>query len=111
MSIDLKQISPAVAFPSGDSRPIAVLADEPSALTSRFGLCFAEGLDDLDQFRYAIIDLGDNRKAVLYKHHGDPNPGTIVRIDSHADPASAHREIATKFSLSAADVLWWSPDA
>ena len=99
-----------MAFPSGDSRPIAVLADEPSTLARRFGLQFAEGLDDLDRFRYAVIDLGDDRQALLYKHFGDPNPGTVVRIDSEENPAIARQELTRTLSLASADVDWWSPD-
>lgn len=111
MSTELKPDAPATAFPSGDSRPIAVLADEPAALAKRFGLRFAEGHDDLDQFRYAIVELGGDRQAWLYKHRGDPNPGTVVRIDANADPAAARQALTAKLSLAAGDVLWWLPDA
>ena len=110
MSTELEQDAPALAFPSGNSRQIAVLAAEPATLTRRFGWRFAEGLDDLDRFRYTIIDLGGDRKALLYEHLGDPNPGTIVRIDANSDPASTRRKLVKKLSLGAADVLWWSPD-
>ena len=111
MSTELKQQAPALAFPSGDSRPIAVLVDEPSALSLRLGVSFADGLDDLDRFFYAIIELGGDRKAVLYKHFGDPNPGAAVRVDANTDPALARQEPTAKLSLSRADVPWWSPEA
>jgi hypothetical protein len=111
MNTDLKPAAPASAFPSGDSRPIAVLAGEPSTLAQRFGLCFAEGFDDLDRFRYATVDLGGNCQAWLYKHLGDPNPGTVVRVDSGTDPAVARRELTARLSLAPGDVLWWSSEA
>ena len=111
MNTELKPTALASAFPSGDSRPLAVLAGEPSMLAQRFGLRFAEGFDDLDQFRYAIVDLGDNCQAWLYKHLGDPNPGTVVRIDSGTDPAAARRELTARLSLTPVDILWWSPEA
>ncbi len=100
----------AIAFPSGDSRPIAVLAGEPSTLARRYGLHFAEGLDDLDRFQFATIDLGDCCQAVLYKHFGDANPGTVVRIDANADVSSARRELTVRLALTDADILWWSPN-
>jgi hypothetical protein len=111
MSTELKTDTPAIAFPSGDSRPIAVLADEPPALTKRFGLRFYDGLDDLDRFRYAVVDLTDQRQAVLYRYVGDPNPGTVVRIDGNVDPVTARQELTDRLSLSADDILWWSPEA
>jgi hypothetical protein len=111
MNTELKPTAPASAFPSGDSRPIAVLAGEPSTLAERFGLHFAEGSDDLDRFHFAIIDLGDNCQAWLYKHFGDPNPGTVIRVDSGTDPAAARRALTARLSLAPDDILWWSSDA
>jgi hypothetical protein len=101
------EVSPP-AFQSGDSRPLAVLADEPETLSQRFGLRFAEGIDDLDQFRFAVVNLGDNRQAWLYKHHNDPNPGTVVRVDSAMNMSVARRELMRRLSLNGDDVLWWS---
>ena len=111
MTTELKPAAQASAFPSGDSRPIAVLAGEPSMLAKRFGPRFAEGFDDLDRFHYAIVDLGDNCQAWLYKHLSDPNPGTVVRVDSAIDSAAARRELTARLSLAPDDVLWWSSDA
>lgn len=111
MNTELKPTAPASAFPSGESRPLAVLAGEPATLAQRFGLRFAEGIDDLDRFLYAIVDLGDSCQAWLYKHDGDPNPGTVVRVDSGTDPAAARRELTARLSLSPGDVLWWSSEA
>ena len=106
MSTELKPTAPASAFPSGDSRSLAVLAGEPETLAQRFGLHFVEGIDDLDRFLYAVVDLGDRCQAWIYKHDGDPNPGTIVRVDSETDPVAARRELTARFSLAPEDILW-----
>lgn len=97
-------------FPSGDSRPLAVLTAEPVVLEARRGLRFAEGLDDLDRFRYAVLDLPGAIRVWFSKHHGDPNPGTVVRIDAAADPTAARTRLTTSLKLGEGDVLWWAPD-
>jgi hypothetical protein len=108
MSTRLKPEVAPPTFQSGDSRPLAVLADEPETLSQRFGLRFAEGIDDLDQFRFAVVNLGGKRQAWLYKHQNDPNPGTVVRVDSGMNLSVARRELARRLSLEGSDVLWWS---
>jgi hypothetical protein len=96
-------------FRSGDSRPLAVLADEPDTVATRWGLRFSEGVDDLDAFRYAVVELPGALRVSLAKHHGDPNPGTVVRIDAEDDPATVRARLIEALGLSPGDVLWWAP--
>lgn len=102
-------VAPNVAaprFPSGESRPIAVLLAEPDDLAARHGLRFAAGQDDLDDFRFAVLDLGGDLQASLVRHWGDPNPGTVVRVDATADAEAAFRRLEAALNLTGADILW-----
>ncbi len=99
---------PETFFRSRDSTPLAVLADEPGDLATRHGLVFAEGLDDLDRFLFAQVVLSDGTSVVLLKHDGDPNPGTVVRMDALGDPMRMRNLLVSALGLGPGDVLWWS---
>jgi hypothetical protein len=105
----VQQVPRQKRWPSGDSKPLAVLAFEPSALAERYGLSFEEELDDLDQLRLAAIALPDGSQAWLYKHRSDPNPGTLVRVDSDADPATVSSLLRQTLELDDSDFLWVAP--
>jgi len=97
-------------FPSGDSRPLAVLAKEPDEIEARWGLRFSDGIDELDAFRFAVVDLPGSLRAALAKHDGDPNPGTVVRVDAAADPVEAKARLIAALGLGTGDVLWRAPE-
>jgi hypothetical protein len=46
----VQQVSPWKQWPSGDSRPIAVLPFGLADLSARYGLEYEEGIDDLDRY-------------------------------------------------------------
>lgn len=96
----------APSFPSGQSRAIAVLVAEPAELAERHGLRFEAGRDDLDDFRYAAIDIGDGAWAWLSRHRGDPNPGTIVRVDAAVRADAAIGRLSSVLGLHPSDILW-----
>jgi hypothetical protein len=87
----VRQVVPLQRWPSGESRVIAVLALDPPMLAARHGLVFDEDVDDLDRYRFAAIELVNGTQAWLLKHEGDPNPGTVVRVDAGDDPDEARR--------------------
>ena len=107
----VQQVPPHQRFPSGDSRPLVVLAGEPQELSARFGLSFEEGQDDFDAFQLAAIALADGSHAWLLRYQGDPNPGTIVYVDTGADFAQAKALLTQALDLAKEDVLWVSPFA
>ena len=102
---------PTPSFPSGDSRALAVLAAEPATLAERHGLRFFTAIDDLDRVEYATVHLGGSVQAWLLKHQGDPNPGTVVRVDVGLDPVATRRGLEDALGLEDGDVLWWAADA
>lgn len=107
------RVAPKVAaprFPSGESRPIAVLLAEPDDLAARHGLRFEAGRDDLDDFRFAVLNLGAGLEASLVRHRGDPNPGTVVRAAAAADPAAVMRKLEAALDLTTSDVIWRAGD-
>lgn len=103
------QVRPLERWPSGDSRPLAVLVAEPPDLAACHGLTFEEDVDDLDRYRLAAIELADGQQAWLLKHEGDPNPGTVVRVDGRADIEEAQRLLFGALDLAPEDLLWSAP--
>ncbi len=107
----VRQVPPHRHFPSGDSRPLVVLAGEPRELAARYGLSFEEGADDFDAFHLVAVALADGSQAWLLKYRGDPNPGTVVYVDTGADFARAKALLAQALELADEDILWVSPFA
>ena len=92
-------------------RPIALLALEPAELTSKLGIRFEEGEDDLDRLQAAAIKAKDGRRFVLIRHEHQPRPGTEIRTrfdssDLTGDLAAVLRTLGLPWS----SVLWWHPD-
>lgn len=106
-----EHISAEQIWPSGDSRPIAVLSLEPNDLAEKYGWHFREGIDDLDLFKFVVIQLEDGSPAMVYKHHGDSNPGTLVRVDAHANLCKERKLLFSKLHLKEGDLLWVAPEA
>lgn len=107
--MDVRQVVPWRHWPSGDSRPLAVLAIEPPGLADRDDQVFGEDVDDLDRYRLAAIALGDGQQAWLITHDGDPNPGTVVLVDAAADVGDSLRLVAHAFALTPELVLRTAP--
>jgi hypothetical protein len=91
-------------------RPLAVVSLEPEDFTSRFGVEFAEGSDDLDFMRSALVELDSGLVAGLVRYARSPEPGTEVHApQGFADPESVLRELLAEFGLSDGDVRWVLP--
>ena len=103
------QVRPWQHWPSGDSRPIAVLPFDIAALVEWFGLTFHEGVDDLDRYQVAAITLGDGQQAWLIRYEGDPGPGTVALVDSGADVEDAQSLLAQALGLNRDAFLWTAP--
>ena len=104
----ITHVRPHERWPSGDSRPIAVLALDPDELATRHGVIFDDAIDDLDRVQLAAIGLADGSQLWLSKHLGDPNPGTVVRIDAAADPVAARVQLLGALGLDGRTFRWTS---
>jgi hypothetical protein len=71
----VKQIVPFV-WPEGEHRPIAMLELEPPELTRRYGLVWEEGIDQLDEYLQAAIELVDGSEVKLKQYPRVPEGGT-----------------------------------
>jgi hypothetical protein len=105
----VQQVSPWEQWPSGDSRPIAVLPFSLADLSARYGLEYEEGVDDLDRYYLAAVELGNGEQAWIYKHESDPNPGTVVHVDAKSDVEKAQAMLADVFGLKREDFSWAAP--
>lgn len=107
--MNIHQAKPWKHWPSGDSRPIAVLPFDVAELSDQYGLTFQEGIDDLDRFRLAAIELGNGQQAWLTRHEGDPSPGTVVLVDSAFDIEEAQSLLGKALDLKRVAFLWMAP--
>ncbi|MGH2616431.1 MAG: hypothetical protein ACRDJC_14405 [Thermomicrobiales bacterium] len=105
----IHRVKPWKQWPSGDSRPIAVLAYDLADLAQRYGLTVQDGIDDLDRYRLAAIELTDGQQAWFTKHDGDPNPGTVVLVDSDVDVEKAQSLLGKALGLERDAFLWTAP--
>ena len=107
--MSVRQVSPWTHWPSGDSRPIAVLPFDIPDLVERFGLAFQEGVDDLDHYQFAAIELGDGQQAWLTRYEGDPDPGIVVLVDSGSDVEHAQLLLAEALGMTRDAFPWAAP--
>lgn len=105
----IRQAQPWERWPSGDSQPIAVLPYELAELAARYGLEHDEGIDDLDRYRLAAIELANGEQAWISKHDGDPNPGTVIHVDATSNVEDAQSLLLDALSLGREDLLWAAP--
>lgn len=105
----IHQVKPQKHWPSGDSRPIAVLPFAIADLADRYGLTFEDGVDDLDRYRLAAIELGNGQQAWLTKYEGDPGPGTVALVDSDFDVDDAQSLLGKALGLKRDAFLWLAP--
>ena len=105
--MSFKQITAPISEPL---RPIAVLGLEPQDFTSRFGVEFEEGSDDLDFTRSALIELDSGLVAGLVRYARSPQPGTELHaFERSTDVESALHEFLSEFGLDERDVTWVLP--
>jgi len=105
----IRQVIPWERWPSGDSRPIAVLPYELPELSDRYGLEYEEGIDDLDRYRLAAIELGAVGQAWVVKHEGDQNRGTVVYVDAAADIDEAQSLLVGALGIERGQLVWAAP--
>ena len=105
----IHQVKPQKHWPSGDSRPIAVLPFGIATLADRYGLTFEEEIDDLDHYRLAAIQLSNGQQAWLTRYESDPGPGTVVHIDRNADVEVAQSLLGKALGLKRIAFLWLAP--
>jgi hypothetical protein len=108
-TVNIRQVAPWANWPSGDSKPIAVLALEPKELAARYGLTFRKGLDDLGAYRLVAVELSNGVQAWISNHDGDPNPGSVVYVDAGLDIAKAQTQLVNLLGISRDDLLWAAP--
>jgi len=105
------QVKPYHRWPSGDSRPLAVLRYAPDVLAQRYGLTFEEGFDSFDDYQRAAIKLPRIGQVWLMHYEGEPADETTAYADARADFGCVLRSLITVLELSSREFSWVSPDA
>ncbi len=105
MHTRFQQIQPE-PWPSGYGGIIALLDTSPDFLSSRHGLSFFEGTDNLDDYRAAAVQLPSGRRVAIVRHIGAVHPGVEVHADAHDDPAAAVDELLIAFELPRGTCSW-----
>jgi hypothetical protein len=96
----------------GLARAVARLSIEPADITSRVGLRFEKGRDDLDDVEAAVFRARSGRQFALIRHQHQPYPGTDILIDERLPHlAAALREALEALSLKPQDLSWIHPKA
>jgi hypothetical protein len=93
-------------WPNGYSRAAAMFAITPEELTTRTGVAFESGVDDLDYFRAVGLELSSGRHVLLLWHERTPVLGLQLDIDLEDDPDNARAETMKALGISAAEVIW-----
>lgn len=78
-------------------------------MTERFGLRYQSGIDDLDQYVMAAVELPNGEQAWLWKYEHDLNPGTLVYVDAGSNVEEAQAVVADAFGLEREEFLWLAP--
>jgi hypothetical protein len=91
---------------SVSGRHFAIIALETAELASRYRLQFETGIDGLDYFRAAEVDLPGHGRVLLIRHDAAPTAGTELLAEWDADLAGVRGEFLRAAGLSEADLLW-----
>lgn len=106
----VRQVRPWEQWPSGDSRPVAVLPQSLAELSQTHGITFEDDTDDLDRYRMAAIALANGQQAWLVKYDNDANPGTVAQVDARADVEEAIALLVSALGIERGDLLWLAPE-
>ncbi|NJO93488.1 MAG: hypothetical protein HC820_02365 [Hydrococcus sp. RM1_1_31] len=93
-----------------ETKPIAVLRQEPSELEKRGFVKFCEGYDDLDYLVFSVLDLPSHHRVALVRHKHLSSPGTeVCVVPNETAIAEILIEVIRFLRLSTEDLAWIHP--
>lgn len=95
-------------WPSGDYKPVCLLALDYQRMTSLFGLVFEEGRDELDEYYAASFMDEEIGSVLLLQYKNAPVSGIGIYVDTWVNTLRAISRIIEKFSLAESDLKWKS---
>ncbi len=107
--LPLRQVVPNEVWPSGDGRTTMIITLNPVELSENYLLSFLDGMDDLDRYTVAAIELSEGRQAWLFRHENAPEPGCEVIADMNDDFPRVNREVISILGLSPNNIVWIHP--
>src|SRR5262245_49698654 len=97
-------------WPSGDSRIAATFSITPDVVTSRVGIAFERGYDDLDFNRSAYFRLPSGRPVFLVWYDRAPVLVLELRVDAADNIEEARADAMEALKISPQEVAWVPPD-
>jgi hypothetical protein len=91
--------------PAGPLREVAVLGWSPQEFRDKRGIEFSRGVDDLDAFEWAWLDV-DGCPVFLLRYVRSPDPGTELLSPVTADPHLTIEHVLSALDLPADTVTW-----
>ena len=105
--LSLNFVKPVEHWPSGDSKPIAILKFSPEELSQKYHMEFEEDFDGLDYFKLAALDAAEIGQIWFMRYKNEPDSGTTLLIDSKADMRAALAFVRKHLMLSQDDFSWF----
>jgi hypothetical protein len=96
----------ACVWPSGNYKPICLLTFDHTSMSTRFGLKFEEGRDDLDEYFETFFNDEDIGPTLLLQYKNAPNSGIVIYVDTWVDTPKAIAVMKKKFNISDNEVKW-----
>lgn len=96
----------ALAWPSGDCKPIIATLRSPVELVSNIGATVFRDRDDLDWFEGAHVQIEGLGNVLIMKHDNNPAGLTALYVDLSCHGDTARRQLASFFGLSPDDIAW-----
>ena len=94
-------------WPSGLEQDVLHLSLRPAEIARRSGVQFETGVDSLDIYEAAVVNLGNGRNFALQYYPNAPVPGTTLILDQHS--ASGFKDALKLLGVHRHDVIWVAP--
>lgn len=93
-----------------ETKPIAVLQQEPAELKERGSLTFCEGYDDLDYLVFSILELPSGHRVAFVRHKYSPSSGTeVCVVPDELEVVDKLTEAIQFLGFSVEDLSWIHP--
>ncbi|CAA9508354.1 MAG: hypothetical protein AVDCRST_MAG91-1473 [uncultured Sphingomonadaceae bacterium] len=94
-------------WPSGLEQDAILLSLDPDEIARRSGVRFDAGVDALDVFEAAVVDLGNGKSFALQYYPNAPISGTTLILRPHS--ARGLKDAMSLLDVRRHEVIWVAP--